>query len=273
MPGSEYYPWHTWALTRVRVRVRARTAQKGSKGGGATSEPSDNVVNESIAHRRRALTALLLIAPIPSLGVIMAMVVAPGAIGKTIFTAAKIWLLVFPAAWYLLVEKGRRSWSPPHRRGLAIGAASGAVIAGIIVIGAWLVGVQHMDLAPLRAEVQKMGLNMALPYLAAAAGWTFANSLMEEYVYRWFIFRQCETLMRGPWAVVASAAIFTAHHVIAVSQYLDPLLTILASAGVFAGGVIWSWLYMRYRSIWPGWLSHVLADVAVFGVGWWLLFA
>jgi membrane protease YdiL (CAAX protease family) len=229
-------------------------------------------MNDSATQRHRALIALLLLAPIPSLGVIMAMVVAPGPVGKAIFTAAKIWLLVFPAAWYLLVEKGRPSWSPPHRGGLAVGAASGAAVAGIIVIGAWLVGVQHMDLAPLRTEAQEMGLDTALPYLAGAAGWTFFNSLMEEYVYRWFIFRQCEALMKGPAAVIASAAIFTAHHVIALIQYLDPLLAFLACAGVFAGGVIWSWLYMRYRSIWPGWLSHVFADIAVFGVGWWLLF-
>lgn len=222
--------------------------------------------------RRRALIALLLIAPVPSLGVIMAMVVAPGPVGKTIFTAAKIWLLMFPAAWYLLVEKGRPSWSPPRRGGLAAGTASGVVIAGLIIVGAWLFGVQHMDLAPLRIEAQKMGLNTTLPYLAAAAGWTFVNSLLEEYVYRWFIFRQCEILMNGPAAVIVSAGIFTTHHVIAVSQYLDIPFTILASVGVFAGSVIWTWLFMRYRSIWPGWISHVLADIAVFGVGWWLLF-
>ena len=129
-----------------------------------------------------------------------------------------------------------------------------------------------MDLAPLRSAVQEMGLNSVLPYLAGAAGWTFVNSLMEEYVYRWFIYRQCETLMKGPAAVVASAAIFTAHHVIAVNQYLDLRFTILASAGVFAGGVVWSVLYLRYRSIWPCWISHVMADLAVFGVGWYLLF-
>jgi hypothetical protein len=79
--------------------------------------------------------------------------------------------------------------------------------------------------------------------------------------------------MKGTTAVFASAAIFTAHHVIAVSQYLDPLHTILASAGVFAGGLVWSWLYLRYRSIWPCWISHVLADIAVFGIGWYLLFS
>jgi hypothetical protein len=221
---------------------------------------------------KNALIALLLLAPVPSLAVIMAMVVAPGPVGKALFTIAKLWLLIFPAAWYLLVEKGDPSWSPPTRAGLVAGSVSGVVLAGLIVLGAWLLGVQEMDLAPLRAEVQQMGLNTVLPYLAGAAGWTFVNSLMEEYVYRWFITRQCEILMRREAAIISSAAIFTAHHVIAVSQYLDPLLTALASAGVFVGGLIWSWLYLRYRSIWPCWLSHVLADIAVFGIGWYLLF-
>jgi hypothetical protein len=222
--------------------------------------------------RRSAITALLLVAPVPSLGVIMAMIVTPGPVGKAIFTIAKIWLLVFPAAWYLLVEKGRPSWSPPRRGGLGVGVLSGAVVAAVIVAGAWLFGAQEMDLAPLRTEVREMGLNSLVPFLAGAAGWTFVNSLMEEYVYRWFIFRQCEVLVNTTAAVLASAAIFTAHHVIAVSQYLDPLLTVLASAGVFAGGCLWAWLYSRYRSVWPCWLSHILADIAVFGIGWWLLF-
>ena len=66
--------------------------------------------------------------------------------------------------------------------------------------------------------------------------------------------------------------IFTAHHIIAMSVYLGLLLTALGSLGVFIGGVEWAWLYLRYRSIWPGWISHVMADVAVFSIGWMLLF-
>ena len=42
--------------------------------------------------------------------------------------------------------------------------------------------------------------------------------------------------------------------------------------GVFLGGCAWSWLYLRYRSIWPGYISHIIADIAVFGVGWMILF-
>lgn len=232
----------------------------------------EKTARKSSTDRRSALLALFLLAPVPSLGVLAAMVVFPGPIGKAIFTVAKVWLLVFPAAWYLLVEKGAPSWSPPRRGGLAVGLASGALLATIIVLGSRLFGVHEMDLGPLRTEVQTMGLHSALPYLAGAAGWTFVNSLMEEYVYRWFVLRQLEILMKGPMAIIASAAVFTAHHVIAVSQYLDPLFTLLASAGVFAGGLVWSWLYFRYRSVWPCWISHVFADIAVFGVGWHLLF-
>jgi membrane protease YdiL (CAAX protease family) len=200
------------------------------------------------------------------------MIAFPGPVGKALFTVAKVWLLVFPAAWYLVVEKGRPSWSPPDRQGLVAGALSGIALAAVIGAGAWLAGVRDMDLTLLHLRVQEMGLNSIVPYLAGAAGWTFVNSLMEEYVYRWFIFQQCETLMRKSPAVLLSAAIFTVHHVIAVSQYLDLQMTVLASVGVFAGGTIWSVLYLRYRSIWPCWISHVFADIAVFGIGWWLLF-
>lgn len=200
------------------------------------------------------------------------MVEAPGTLGKAFFLVAKIWLMAFPAAWYLLVEKGKVSWSPPDRGGLGVGFLSGLGIAIAIITGAWILGVQNMDLTFLEREVREMGLDGPLPYLLGAAAWTFVNSLMEEYVYRWFIFRQCEELLHSTAAVVVSAAIFATHHVIAVSQYLEPVFVILASAGVFIGGAIWSWLYMRYRSIWPGWISHVFADIAVFGLGWWLLF-
>ncbi len=222
--------------------------------------------------RRNAVLALLLIVPVPSIGVFAAMIAAPGPLGKTVFLVAKVWLVLFPAAWYLVVERGRPSWSPPRLGGLGVGALSGLAILAAIVTGAWLAGARTMDLTPLRAAVAEMGLGTPGAYLAAAAGWTLVNSLMEEYLYRWFVLRQSEQLISRTWAILMSAAVFTFHHVIAVSQYLNTLHTVLASTGVFIGGVIWAALYSHYRSIWPGWISHVLADLAVFGLGWWLLF-
>ena len=31
-------------------------------------------------------------------------------------------------------------------------------------------------------------------------------------------------------------------------------------------------MFVRYKTIWPGWLSHALVDIAVFGIGYWLIF-
>ena len=117
-----------------------------------------------------------------------------------------------------------------------------------------------------------MGIGTPMAYLLGAGYWIFVNSVIEEYVYRWFVQRQCEQLMSTKAAAVASAIIFTAHHVVALATYLDPALTALASVGIFGAGLIWSGMYARYRSIWPPWVAHAIADVAVFTCGWWLLF-
>ena len=67
-------------------------------------------------------------------------------------------------------------------------------------------------------------------------------------------------------------AFFTIHHIVALQNYFDPLATAICSVGIFIGGAIWSWCYIRYRSIWPGYLSHAIVDVAVFSVGYVMVF-
>ena len=57
-----------------------------------------------------------------------------------------------------------------------------------------------------------------------------------------------------------------------MAQYLPLHLALLATLGVAIGGAWWSWLYLRYESVWPGYLSHVIVDLAIFAIGGWLLF-
>jgi membrane protease YdiL (CAAX protease family) len=218
------------------------------------------------------VAALALMVPVPSLGVASAMVLWPGELGQGIFLIAKIWLVSFPILWYLAVERGRPSLSPPRRGGLGVGLLLGLAMAGAIGVGGGLVALPLIDREALAGIVRGMDLTTPGSFLAAAAGWTFINSLVEEFVWRFFVLRQFGKLLTGGAAVVAAAVAFTVHHVVALATYLGPGLTALGSVGVFAGGVVWGRCYRRYRSIWPGWISHVLADVAVFALGWLLLF-
>ncbi len=98
--------------------------------------------------------------------------------------------------------------------------------------------------------------------------------MLEEYVWRWFVYRKFEVLLPRTLAVVAAALAFTLHHVFAVGINFgwDGRITALASLGVCVGGLTWSVLYLWYGSIWPGWISHAWADVGVFAVGYLILF-
>jgi len=220
---------------------------------------------------RRPWLALALLVPAPTLGVLAAMVWPEGDLGRAVYLVAKVWLVALPVGWHVLVDRGQPGWSPPRRGGLGVGALLGLATV-VVIVATWWLARGVIDPDGIRREVAGMGLGTRQAFLLAALGWIFVNSVLEEYVWRWFCYRQLEAVSTPPAAVVGSAAAFTLHHVVALSTYLAPVWVAVASAGVFAGGAMWSLLYRRYRSVWPGWLAHAGADIAIFGIGWLVLF-
>jgi membrane protease YdiL (CAAX protease family) len=192
--------------------------------------------------------------------------------GQFIYAVSKVWILALPIIWHVWVDQQRVQLGIPTRRGVMAGALWGVLMAAIILAGYRLFGRQVIDTEQLRSAAAQNGLDQWQRFIALALGLTFVNALLEEYVWRWFVFRKCETLMPGALAVIIAAGLFTLHHVIALRAQMGWTPTILASMGIFTGGCVWSGLYLRYRTIWPGYISHVLADLAVFTAGWFLIF-
>ncbi len=222
--------------------------------------------------KRQAAIALLLLVPAPTLGVTMAFWIAPGPLGKAIYFLSKLWILALPVAWLLIVEKGRLSLSPARRGGFGFAVLSGVIIGAAILVAYATFAAALMSPAALRDLATANGFDTPLTYLILAAYITLVNALLEEYVWRWFVFTRCEALMPGRAAVVAAAVGFMLHHIFALRAFVPWGLTALGAGGVLVGGVIWSWCYLRYRSIWPGYVSHAIVDVAVLAIGWHLLF-
>jgi len=89
---------------------------------------------------------------------------------------------------------------------------------------------------------------------------TFANfvsNFYEEFVFRGAILGLLLTVLgreRAWVATIVSALLFCQGHL----QYPPALL-----ATVFVAGVVWAWMTVRYRSLWPAWLSHTLADTII----------
>jgi membrane protease YdiL (CAAX protease family) len=192
-------------------------------------------------------------------------------VGQVLFFLAKLWLVVLPIAWRLGVERRPLSWSPPRKGGFAAGALLGlAIVALIGGAYAWL-GPALLEPEAFRRMGAATGLARWPVYLTATLYWIGVNSVLEEMVWRWFVVERFESIGLGIWSAPASAAGFTLHHVVALRVYCDWPATLLCAAGIFIGAGLWSGLYLRTRSVWPGYLSHAIVDVAVFAIGWRLI--
>lgn len=222
--------------------------------------------------RRLATLALVLLVSAASLG-IAARYYLPNAWGQVLFVGTRFWILLLPLGWFLWVDRGRLTFTRPTARdvwaGLGLGVLLSAVIGGAY---AWL-GRAWIDPAVVQAQAANVGLLSPAAYLAGAAYFTFVNALVEEYIWRWFVYRKCEVLVTGILAVLLAAFCFTLHHIIALTALTQNALVVaIAAFGVFLGGAIWSWCFLTYRSLWACYFSHMLADLAIALIGWHLLF-
>ena len=96
-----------------------------------------------------------------------------------------------------------------------------------------LLGRHWIDQEVMRAEAAEVGLTTPWKYVLGALYWCTINSMLEEYVWRWFVFTRLEVLVPRVLAVLGSGFFFTLHHVIALNVYFDWRVTTLASIGVF----------------------------------------
>jgi membrane protease YdiL (CAAX protease family) len=216
---------------------------------------------------RSAIASLALIIPAPTIGALFSFWIAPGAMGLIVYGLCKTILYLTPALWSRFVDRQPWSVTPPRRGGWLTGIATGIVLGGAVLIAWHLFGDWAIHVEALRRSLEQSGLSNARRFFGAAVWICLVNSLLEEYAFRWFITTRIEVLTtRGAASLCALA--FTMHHVIVLLAILPVTTAWIAAAGVFCGGLTWSWLYRRCGSVWPGWLSHVLVDASIMWVGW-----
>ena len=238
----------------------------------STTATAIGIQSNTPLSQRSALVALLLVAPIPSLGVWAAAFAAPGVLGSMVWLMAKLGLLLGPVLIWRFVQHQPLRWPELSRAGLVAGLVGGTALGLIIVLAYWLLARDSLDFSELQRFVTQAGIDSPGKYLGLALYLTLVNSLIEEYVFRWFIFVQLSRLLPTGLALLASALVFTVHHSLVLSAYVPWHFNLLASAGVFGGGLIWSYLYQRYGRIWPAYLCHIGADIGVFIIGYDALF-
>lgn len=227
------------------------------------------IAEKPTTDKRLALYGLILVAIAPTISVTTGFVLKAGILAIFVFIFTKLWMFGLPAFWYLKVENGTKSISLPKMGGWLVSALLGIGMAVTIFLVYFLLGDLVLSSEDLTLILEPFGLTVPWKLAIAIIFWIFINSVLEEYVFRWFITSKVEQLVGGKWPpILISAAIFTVHHTIAMAYFIEPLGNLLASIGVFTGGVIFSWIYVQYRSVWVAWVAHAIADVAIFVIAW-----
>lgn len=226
-----------------------------------------------IQDRSKSLVLLLVTAAAPSIGAAFSLHLAPGTLGNGIYAACKLVLYGLPLLWLVTVARRPLRVPRPTSRGMGLGLASGLLLSAVI-LAAWYGFLrQRVDPEALRTQALESGFGDPTRYILLAAWFVVGNALLEEYAFRWFIYGRLRERMRGPSAAVLAALIFTAHHVLVLRAFFPWPFVLWGSAGVFVAGLVWTWVYARKGSVWPGYVSHMLADCALLLIGWQLLFA
>jgi len=223
--------------------------------------------------RKNALLALILLVPAASIGVAIALFIAPGTIGTIVSVLCGVWLLGLPIAWSVWGDRYQLHLSQPKHQELLAGTVLGLLMFGIILGTYWLFGQHWIDGIDAKSKVQQMGLSNPTIFWIVQAYFVLINSFIEEYIWRWFVYRKCEILIPGTGAIFLSALFFTLHHIIVLAAYTDWRGVILGSLAVFLAGVIWSWCYLTYRSLLPSYISHAIADFALSIIAWKTIFS
>jgi membrane protease YdiL (CAAX protease family) len=225
---------------------------------------------------RRSLVALLLCAPLPTLGVI-GPILFPGTAGSAIWLVCKLAIVAVPIVWRLRIDCERLSSSPlreRHGRALAEGAGLGLLTAGamFLVDQLWHASL-FPDVAVLRKLADSSGLGTPAAFIGGAVFWITVNTVIEEMFYRWFIFERARAVLGRGKAVIVASLVFATHHTILLAWYFGAPMAIVTGAGCVVGSVVWSVMYLRFRSLWPAYLAHAITDIPVFVIGYRMLFA
>jgi len=198
---------------------------------------------------------------------------------RSVFAVGKIIQFFLPVACLLWLEGGRIQVRKPTFHGLGLAVGFAVLVAGgaFLLYYGWLRQTELFDdtSVKIKAWLDKIGLASPAGFLLMAGFVAIPHALLEEYYWRWFVFGRLRWYLPVPWAIAVASLAFMGHHVIVLAYYFPGQFWIAAlpfSLCVAGGGAAWAWLYQRFETIYPPWISHVLVDIAVMVVGYDLMF-
>jgi membrane protease YdiL (CAAX protease family) len=186
-----------------------------------------------------------------------------------IYYATKILLLVWPLLWLGVVRQEFKKWK--RGRFFLLSLLLMVVMTEIMLTALPLIDLQSIGLL-VQEKAAAFKLHSRSLFIVFALFFSVLHSLLEEYYWRWFVFRGLMLKLNWKTSALLGSLAFAGHHYLVLSQFFSLPLTLAFGTAVGVAGFIWCTAYYKTRTLLPSYLSHIAVDAVIMGTGYAILF-
>jgi membrane protease YdiL (CAAX protease family) len=145
--------------------------------------------------------------------------------GRWIYAGTKFFTLIWPLIVIFFIFKGNflsklKGSLRKHLQALPLGIALGLSTVALMYLLLQFSGIQEL-LKSSAGSIHKKAENLGIleHYWLFAIFLAVFHSLLEEYYWRWFVFRHLKLVVRLPLAHFLAALAFASHHIVVTTQF------------------------------------------------------
>ena len=187
----------------------------------------------------------------------------------TYFVKAAIKLALFVIIPISLIvirkETSMLRFFKPNRKTFLPMLAFGVLIYAFIIGAYFLLG-KYFDLSGITSSLDEIGVTKN-NFVFVALYIAVCNSFLEEFIFRGFGFIGLTDKIGEKWSCIFSAICFALYHITMMIGWYSIWLTALIIFALFVGGVILNLLDRKCRTIYPAWIVHIFANLAINTIG------
>jgi len=186
------------------------------------------------------------------------------------YPAGKVLMLAIPVIVWMRAGFTRRAaldHAGFHKTTLIPGVVTGVVFGAAIIFAFSFAFRDVLDPAPVARKVTSLGLTDY--YLWIALFLSVENSFTEELYFRSFLYGRFKLRFSSSlWVCVVLGFVFGLHHLLTLANFFPLPYALLFFAATVVVGAFWTAMRLMGYSIIDCYISHMLADFAVFWAGW-----
>jgi membrane protease YdiL (CAAX protease family) len=153
----------------------------------------------------------------------------------------------------------------PNKKTLLPMLAFGVLMYGFIIGAYFLLG-KYFDLSGITSSLDEIGVTKQ-NFVFVALYIAVCNSFLEEFIFRGFGFIGLSEKIGVKSACIFSAICFALYHVTMMIGWYSFGLTALIIFALFVGGVILNILDSKCKTVYPAWIVHIFANLAINTIG------